>query len=398
MSDVNRSSTPTSLDGREVCVIYDCLFPLTHGGAERWYRCLVDQLVASGANVTYLTRRQWTGQAPRWTGVAVTAVSGRSELYDDQGVRRTPPAIAFGLGTFLWLLRHRRRFDAVVVASFPFFSFLGARLALVGTKTPIFVDYHEVWTRRYWRNYAGRVTGTIGAAIETLCIRLTRFAQVFTPQGAESLRAQGFRGDVAVLAGLLPVRTDVDVSTPVAITTPTVLFVGRHVKHKGVRQLAAIFAAARTSLPDLTMTVVGDGPERTSVEADVALLSLADAVTFAGPVSDEELGLLFARASCTIVPSLREGYGIVVAESISAGTPAVVADNAENLATSLIEPGINGYVVDPSVKGMADGIVAVVTAGLTLRQSTVAWSREHASTKSMNRSALQMVDRMSRHL
>jgi glycosyltransferase involved in cell wall biosynthesis len=211
------------------------------------------------------------------------------------------------------------------------------------------------------------------------------------------LRTQGFRGDVAVLAGLLPLRSDVDSSSAVASRTPTVLFVGRHVKHKGVRLLPAIFAAARESLPDLTMTVVGEGPERGSVEADVALLALTDAVTFAGHVSDEELTLLFMRASCTVVPSMREGYGMVVAESASAGTPVVVANNAENLATSLIEPGVNGYVVDPSVLGMADGIVAVVTAGLPLRQSTAAWSREHASTKSMNQSACEMVDRLSAH-
>ena len=41
-------------------------------------------------------------------------------------------------------------------------------------------------------------------------------------------------------------------------------------KHKGVRLLPAIFDAARASLPDLTMIIVGDGPERGAIEADVA--------------------------------------------------------------------------------------------------------------------------------
>lgn len=325
------------------------------------------------------------------------AVSGAGELYDAEGTRRSGPAVTFGAGTFVWMLRHRHDFHAVVVANFPFFSMLAARAALLGTGTPVFVDYHEVWSPRYWRIYAGRLRGALGAFVQNLCIRLTDFAQVFTSESARRLRSQGFRGDVAVLAGLLPSdRADVSPSTtpPAA---PMVLFVGRHVKHKGVRLLPQILASARESLPGLTMTIASDGPERADVESDVRRLGLANEVIFTGAVSDDELRDLFARASCTIVPSLREGYGIVVAESVSAGTPVVVAGNQENLATHLVEPGVNGYVVEPSVQGMAQGIVAAVSAGHSLRQSTSEWSVQHSGTKSIDRSADEMVARLSTH-
>jgi glycosyltransferase involved in cell wall biosynthesis len=116
---------------------------------------------------------------------------------------------------------------------------------------------------------------------------------------------------------------------------------------------------------------------------------------FTGSISDEELRNLFARASCTVIPSLREGYGIVVAESVSAGTPVVVADNPENLATSLVESGVNGFVVDPSIRGMSQGIVAAVAAGFALRRSTAEWSAQHSKKKSMDRSADEMVERLS---
>ena len=42
-----------------VCVVYDCLFPHTVGGAERWYRNLAERLAADGHDVTYLPLRQW---------------------------------------------------------------------------------------------------------------------------------------------------------------------------------------------------------------------------------------------------------------------------------------------------------------------------------------------------
>jgi glycosyltransferase involved in cell wall biosynthesis len=398
VSEVTSSSNPAhgrDLDGRSICVVYDCLFPLTHGGAERWYRVLVDQLVDAGATVTYLTRRQWDADVPEWTGVKIVEASRSSELYDAEGTRRAGPALEFGLGTFLWMVRHRRVFDAVIVANFPFFSLLAVRGALVGARTPTFVDFFEVWSTSYWRTYAGRVTGTVGSGIQRICIRVTRFAQVFTTEGAQQLRSHGFRGDVAVLPGLLPSsRTDERISNTKP-ESPMVLFVGRHVKHKGVRQLPEILEVARRSIPTLTMTVVSDGPERPAVERAMHRLHLDDVVEFTGPVSEEQLRSLYERASCTIVPSLREGYGLVVGESVSAGTPVVVANNVENLATTLVEPGVNGFVVEPTAPGMAEGIVAVLRAGDSLRQSASEWSAQHLRLMSMDQSAEEMVERLS---
>ena len=59
-----------------VCLVYDCLFPWTKGGAERWYRVLADELVRAGHAVTYLTRQQWgPDDAPDIPGVRVVVVS-----------------------------------------------------------------------------------------------------------------------------------------------------------------------------------------------------------------------------------------------------------------------------------------------------------------------------------
>jgi glycosyltransferase involved in cell wall biosynthesis len=293
------------------------------------------------------------------------------------------------------MVRHRRNFDSVIVANFPFFSLLAVRGALVGARTPTFVDFFEVWSTNYWRSYAGRTVGTLGAAIQRICIGVTRFAQVFTTEGAEQLRSHGFRGDVAVLPGLLPSSRTEDRISSTQVENPMVLFVGRHVKHKGVRQLPEILKAARQLIPTLTMTVVSDGPERADVERTMHRLGLDDVVTFTGSVSDEQLRDYYEQATCTIVPSLREGYGLVVGESVSAGTPVVVAHNVENLATTLVESEVNGFVVEPTASGMAEGIAAVLQAGDALRHSAFKWSAQHSTLMSMDRSAEEMVERLS---
>src|SRR4051812_47658752 len=58
-----------------ICVVYDCLYPHTVGGAERWYRNLSRRLVEAGHDVTYLTLRQWdSGVEPSFDGVRVVPV------------------------------------------------------------------------------------------------------------------------------------------------------------------------------------------------------------------------------------------------------------------------------------------------------------------------------------
>ena len=55
----NRGVEVSAAVAHAICLVYDCLFPHTVGGAERWYRGLAERLVADGHEVTYLTLRQW---------------------------------------------------------------------------------------------------------------------------------------------------------------------------------------------------------------------------------------------------------------------------------------------------------------------------------------------------
>src|SRR3954451_15323957 len=140
-----------------VCLVYDCLYPYTVGGAERWLRTLAAELAAQGHDVTYVTRKQWEdGEDPQIDGVRVVAASPGGPLYTDDGRRRIGPPLRFGLGVFLHLLRHAGRYDAVHCASFPYFSLLGAALALrLRRRGPLVVDWFELWTRDYWIEYLG---------------------------------------------------------------------------------------------------------------------------------------------------------------------------------------------------------------------------------------------------
>jgi Glycosyl transferase 4-like domain len=141
-SEVSSSVIP----GARVAIGYDCFFPLTVGGAERWYRALSETLAEQGAEVTYLTRKQWDGQSPAITGIELIAVSRRDDLYDEKGVPKLLPGLRLGWGLFWYLVHHRSAFDVVQVGNFPYWSVIATRLALAGTKVPVIIDWHEIWS------------------------------------------------------------------------------------------------------------------------------------------------------------------------------------------------------------------------------------------------------------
>src|SRR4051794_34649708 len=159
-----------------ICVVYDCLFPYTVGGAERWYRNLGERLAAEGHEVTYLTLRQWDRDTDaHYGGVRVRTAGPRMSLYRG-GRRRILPPLVFGLGVFMHLLVHGRRYDVVHTASFPYFSLLSAGLLRRWRRFDLVVDWVEIWSRAYWREYLGGVGGRVGEAVQALCIRVPQRA------------------------------------------------------------------------------------------------------------------------------------------------------------------------------------------------------------------------------
>src|SRR5579875_11913 len=196
-----RAVAPDRFLRMRICIVYDCLYPHTVGGAERWYRNLAVQLAEQGHEITYLTMRQWSaGEEPDVPGVRVVAVAPQAALYRD-GRRRILPPLMFGLGVLGHLCRRGRRYDVVHTASFPYFSLLAAGIARPLGGYRVFVDWHEVWTREYWNEYLGRLGGLVGRQVQRSCLRVSQRAFCFSHLVQERLLAEGVHGEVTVLEG-----------------------------------------------------------------------------------------------------------------------------------------------------------------------------------------------------
>jgi glycosyltransferase involved in cell wall biosynthesis len=369
-----------------VCVIYDCLFPYTVGGGERWYRNLAERLAADGHEVTYLTLRQWDRRerAEAGAGVGVRIAGPRMALYTRNGRRRILPPLVFGAGVLWHLLRHGRRYDVVHTSAFPYFSLLAAGLARPFADFELVVDWFEVWSRAYWRDYLGGLRGLLGAFVQRACARVRQRAFCFSKLHAARLQEEGLRGEVTVLRGLY---TDTGERVSAREADPVVLFAGRLIPEKQVTLGVAAMAIAARRIEGLRGEFLGDGPERAALHAAIAEHGLTGVVSAPGFADAETLDAAMRRSLCMLLPSRREGYGLVVVEAGARGTPSVVVAGADNAATELITEGVNGTVAlrsDP--QSLADAIVRVHTAGLEMRRRTVDWFAENAVSLSLEHS------------
>jgi glycosyltransferase involved in cell wall biosynthesis len=411
-----------------ICIVYDCLYPYTVGGAERWYRNLAERLAGEGHDVTYLTLRQWgrrehprlraraggeggggspaggdggggsaaggsaTGDAKAGDAtrgrVAVVNAGPRMALYTG-GRRRILPPLVFGVGVLWHLLRHGRRYDVVHTASFPYFSLLAAGAVRPLRRFELVVDWHEVWSRSYWREYLGALAGPIGYAVQLLCARIRQRAFCFSQLHAKRLRAEGLHGEVTVLRGQYAGAGAERVAdeTPSGERPPLVLFAGRLIPEKRVVLAVAAVAAAAQRIAGLRAVFYGEGPERARLAEAIDERGLRGVISAPGFAPAETLAADMRRASCMLLTSRREGYGMVVVEASAAGTPSIVVSGEDNAATELIDDGVNGVIVDRAgADAIADAIVRVQEAGPAMRESTAAWFAKNAPRLSLERS------------
>lgn len=122
--------------------------------------------------------------------------------------------------------------------------------------------------------------------------------------------------------------------------TPVVLHVGRLAPEKNLDLVVRAFHEIARANPGTRLVLVGDGPERTRLAAQLP------GAVFAGTRTGEELAAHFASADLFLFPSLSETYGNVVVEAMASGLPVVAFDCAA--AGEHVRCGVNGLLAPPA--------------------------------------------------
>ena len=135
-----------------------------------------------------------------------------------------------------------------------------------------------------------------------------------------------------------------------------IVFVGRLVPQKGAHVLVQ---AAQRLRADAKVIIVGDGPERASLEAAAREAGVADRVVFHGFVPHDDIPSVLAHADVLVLPSIYEELGSIIVEAMQVGLPVVASDTGGIPAA--VAHGITGLLVPPGhPEALADGLDRVL--------------------------------------
>lgn len=134
-------------------------------------------------------------------------------------------------------------------------------------------------------------------------------------------------------------------------------------RYKGVDRVLSVLGEIRAQFPGVRYIVAGRGDDLPRLEALAQECAVANCVEFLGYVPDEILPRLFSEADVFVMPSQKEGFGIVLLEALACGVP-VIAGNRDGSVDALLD-GRLGLLVDPGDTGQLATAVCNILEGTT---------------------------------
>lgn len=359
----------------KIAFIYDAAYPWVKGGAERRIYELSTRLIKRGHEVHWYSLGWWwedEGKADtELEGIKLHGVSRPKPLYSEDR-RSITEAIFFSLHLISPLMK--AKFDVVDCQGFPFFSSFVSRFHQAMGRSKMVITLHEVWGD-YWYEYLGRA-GIFGKLIERSMLALTdRFITVSQKTETDLQTIKKTSNSWIVPNGIdlehikIVEKQDVNVD---------ILFVGRLIKEKKVDLMIQALPEVIGTYPHLKCMIVGDGPERARLEKLRDDLNLKNTLEFVGFMDgyNELIGTMKA-SKLLVLPSEREGFGMVVVEANACGVPVVVVDYPMNAAKDLIKKGKNGYISKPDPEDLTNKIIKTLENTDTMKESSMAMSQDY---------------------
>lgn len=367
----------------KIAFIYDSVYPWVKGGAERRVYELAKRLVERGHEVHWYTMGFWMDENSKMPedmnleGIHLHSVCKPVELYTSDR-RSIKEAIYFAIKLLRPLMREN--FDVVDCQGFPFFSCFTAKLHSLTGRSTLFITFHEVWGD-YWYEYLGKL-GIFGKMVEKLTFKLTDHTITVSKKTMRDLEDISGVKSTVIPNGIdfkeiesIEVQNHDNKIQP--IHNSDVIYAGRLIKEKNLELLLESIETVRSRMPEVKCLIVGEGPEREKLEKIVLKKNLKDNIKFMGFLEDHEnLISLMKSSKVFVLPSKREGFGMVVVEANACGLPVVVYEHEMNAARDLIDENVNGFIATDS-KDMAEKIIMGMERHDTMKDACVTSAKRY---------------------
>jgi len=338
----------------KIAFVYDAVYPWVKGGGEKRIYELGKRLAKDGHEVHVFGVKWWSaGRTIRNEGMVLHGVCAPMELYVD-GRRSISEAIIFSIKLLPHLIKEK--FDIIDVSAFPYFSCFSVKLVSVMRRNPMVVTWLEAWGD-YWYEYLG-LMGFFGKLVEYLVLKLTYNSIAISDATKKNLELCGTTGknihilplgiDLKRIVNIRPFDYQCDI-----------IFIGRLIREKNVDILLEALGHVRKVLHDVRCSIIGDGPERGRLIGLAARHSLLDNVKFFGFMDYDEVIARIKSSKMLVLPSSREGFGMVVIEAFACGVPVITVNSPRNAASLLVDED-TGFVVKLDAMELADAISRLI--------------------------------------
>jgi glycosyltransferase involved in cell wall biosynthesis len=298
------------------------------GGSERYVETMARGLVESGARVTIFCAAH--DQAPA------------DEVVDGvRYVRRGDHMKVYLLGIWNLLLRRFGKVDLIVDVQngLPFFT-------RVATRKPVVVLVHHVHREQWPVVYPGML-GKVGWWIERrLAPILYRGSQYVAVSRATRAELVSLGVDTKRIAIVHNGTSPAPNVTGRRSRRPQLVVVGRLVPHKQVEHAIDTVVGLRAEHPDVRLSIVGSGWWEDDLRKYAAEAGAGDLVTFEGQVSEQRKHEVLARSWLMVMPSLKEGWGLVIGEAGTHRVPTVAYSSAGGTCESIVHDRSGLLVAD----------------------------------------------------
>jgi glycosyltransferase involved in cell wall biosynthesis len=337
----------------KIAYVHDGLYPYFKGGAERRFHQTA-RLLAERHDVSYVSWQYWNGPKEIYEdGVRLIGVGPARPFYGSDGKRTVGEALDFArrVTSVLW----REQFDVIDCCATPLLALYISRFLTKARREPLVVTWHEVWDE-YWRGYLPHrpLVGRLARLIESRAVPMADALVAVSRFTADKLRAKAPGKPIRVIENGVSLEAIDRAETDVL--APDLIFAGRLIDDKKVDHLLLAMKRLTQDVPGLTCGIVGEGPERQSLERMAGAIGITDRVRFFGFVPDGQLYGLIKGAKAFVLPSIREGFGMVVAEAQACRTVPITVRAPYNASTSLIRHAENGLVSNPGIESLASAI------------------------------------------
>ncbi len=322
----------------KICILSDFFIPHYTGGGERRYFEIAKRLVTKGYKVDVVCMKiHGVNDHEIINGINIHHVGPK---INNPPYRSAFDFIYFIFSAFFWILKHD--YDIIDAQTYiplipGFFSAKIKRIPVIGTIHDVSSGKNDQWLM--FSNFA--------SFFEKILVKLPYCKIITVSNHTKNALIQNYNVKperINVLYNAVDSEY-VDSITIYKKYENSIIFVGRLAPHKHVDDLIKTINILKKDIPSIKLRIIGNGIEKDKLIKLTNDLKLNNYVEFLGNLNDNEVISEMKKSNILVLPSTREGFGMVLVEANACNIPVIAYESGG--VVEVIENNKNGFLIEP---------------------------------------------------